>query len=260
MNRQFCLTHTVRYDECNSEGFLTPTAFLRYMQDLAAQDAEDANLSGDGNWVVKRTAITFTKPIPIHTRLQLKTYGMGFTRITAQRGYEAHIIDDRTDEAAISARTLWVYLDPRGRPTRIPDQTAQIWLPDGPQPQQPETPLPKSPESEPEIAHYSVRFSDVDLMKHLNNASAVEILDNAAWEAYAQGELTPDTTRFDILHYEIDYLDSPLFGEKLEVQSWYDFPVSGREHVRFQQITRAGNVMTRARSRWQCKAKNGGRG
>ena len=44
MNRQFCLTHTVRYDECNCDGFLTPAAFLRYMQDIAAQDAEDVRL------------------------------------------------------------------------------------------------------------------------------------------------------------------------------------------------------------------------
>ena len=35
MNRQFCLTHTVRYDECNCDGTLTPAAFLRYMQELA---------------------------------------------------------------------------------------------------------------------------------------------------------------------------------------------------------------------------------
>jgi len=35
MRRQFCLTHTVRYDECNCDSVLTPAAFLRYMQDLA---------------------------------------------------------------------------------------------------------------------------------------------------------------------------------------------------------------------------------
>ncbi len=95
-------------------------------------------------------------------------------------------------------------------------------------------------------------------MRHLNNASAVEMFDNAAWEGYAKGGITPDTMRLDILHYEIDYLDSPRFGERLEIQSWHDaFPTPGQTCTRFQQITRDGNVMVRARSRWSCSAKEG---
>ncbi len=42
MNRQFRLTHTVRYNECDCRGVLTSAAFLRYMQEIAARDAEDA--------------------------------------------------------------------------------------------------------------------------------------------------------------------------------------------------------------------------
>ncbi len=254
MNRQFCLTHTVRYDECNCDGFLTPAAFLRYMQDIAAQDAEDANLSGDGYWIVKRTTISFTTPVPIHTRLIVKTHGIGFTRITAQRGYEAYRDGEDADDPVISARTLWVYVDSRGRPMRIPEKTAQIWLPDGPRPQQPDDPLPAHPDSRPETASSTVRFSDIDPMRHLNNASAVEMLDNASWEACAKRGITPDTLHLDILRYEIDYLDSPRFGETLEIQSWYDpFPETGQTCTRFQQITREGSVMVRARSRWLCR-------
>src|SRR5215471_3214518 len=101
MNRQFCLNHTVRYDECNCYGFLTPAAFLRFMQDIAARDAKDVQLSGNGYWVIKRTVITFTAPIPIYTPLELKTYGIGFTRITAQRGYEARLVSAHSDEPLI---------------------------------------------------------------------------------------------------------------------------------------------------------------
>src|SRR5690348_6407483 len=141
MNRQFCLRHTVRYDECNCHGFLTPAAFLRYMQDIAARDAEDVQLSGNGYWVVKRTVISLASAVQIHTPLVLKTYGVGFTRITAQRGYEAYLANERSDEPIISARTLWVYVDARGRPMRLPEGTVQIWLPDGPNLQQPEVSL-----------------------------------------------------------------------------------------------------------------------
>ena len=115
------------------------------MQDIAARDAENTQLIGQGYWVVKRTVIEFHAPVRVHTRLEMKTFGIGFTRITAQRGYAAVIAGEDANKPVISARTLWVYVDPRGRPIRLPDRTGEIWLPDGPLPQQPEAPFPPIP-------------------------------------------------------------------------------------------------------------------
>jgi acyl-CoA thioesterase FadM len=251
MRREFCLAHTVRYDECNCDGVLTPRAFLQYMQDIAARDAADAQLEGDGFWVVKRTVIEFAAPIPVHTRLEMKTFGLGFTRITAQRGYEARFADQPGGEAIIAARTLWVYVDPRGRPARLPERTAQIWLPGETLAPQPEAAFPPLPTSEPELADRVVHFSHVDLARHLNNASAVEMLDDAAWEACAQAGILPDTASFAIRHYDIEYVDSPRYGAELAIQTWFEpLPIAGQEFTRVQQITRADKVMVRARSRW----------
>jgi len=255
MNRQFCLTHTVRYDECNCDGFLTPAAFLRYMQDIAAQDAEDVRLEGNGYWVIKRTVISFVTPIPIHTRLELKTYGIGFTRITAQRGYEARLASAPQDEPLVSARTLWVYVDSHGRPARLPERTAQIWLPDGVLTPQPEQPFLAFPDRLPVTTSAKVHFSEIDLMQHLNNASAVEMLDNAGWEALAGSEITPAGASFTIRHYDIEYGDSPRFGEHLEVQNWFEpYPTAGQEFTRLQHLMRESKTMVRARSRWLWQA------
>lgn len=264
MRRQFQRTHIVRYDECNCDGFLTPTAFLRYMQDIAAQDAEDAQLEGDGYWVVKRTAITFTAPVKTHTKLAISTFGIGFTRITAQRGYEAHLIADSPDQnnphpdtPVISARTLWVYVDQRGRPTRLPARTSEIWLPDGPQPQQAEPPFLTFPSTAPETSTTHVHFSDIDPMHHLNNASTVEMLDNASWEAYRKHGLTPATAHLVALGYDIEYIESPRFGEQLSIHSWFEpFPVAGQEFSTFQQIMHNEKIVARAYSRWQWSVTN----
>ena len=252
MNRQFYQTHTVRYDECNCDNVLTPTSFLRYMQEIAGLDAEDAHLSGSGYWVVKRSIISFAAPVPVHTKLNLKTFGIGFTRITAQRGYEAYSADAQAEKPIISARTLWVYVDASGRPTRLPEETVRVWLPDGPMPQQPEAPLPAFPETQPETTSAHVQFSDIDSMKHLNNAVAVEMLDNATWQIYASNDISPDTTTLSLLSYDIEYADSPRFGEQLAILSWLDMPKKEQECSRFQQITREGKVMARAYSRWLC--------
>jgi acyl-CoA thioesterase FadM len=255
MNRQFHLTHTVRYDECNCDGLLTPAAFLRYMQEIAARDAEDAQLGGEGYWVIKRTAMTFAVPIPVHTRLELTTYGVGFTRITAQRGYEAHLAAASSDEAPARARTLWVYVDPRGRPTRLPERTAEIWLPDGVRVPQPEPSFPSAPSHPPATTTAVVQFSQIDLMHHLNNAAAVEMLDDASWESLSGREITPVQARLTIRRYDINYTDSPRFGDRLEIESWFEpLAEEGQEFTRFQRITRSGKTMIQARSHWLWQA------
>jgi acyl-CoA thioesterase FadM len=255
MRRVFHLTHTVRYDECNCDALLTPAAFLRYMQDIAARDAEDARLEGEGFWVVKRSVMTFAAPVTVHTRLALKTFGLGFTRITAQRGYEVRLADEPEAEPLLSARTLWVYVDLRGRPARLPERTAQIWLPDETLAPQPEQAFPPVPSREPAQFHTLVRFSDIDLARHLNNACAVEMLDNAAWDAALRAGVTPDSASFAPLQYDIEYVDSPRFGDELLLQSWFEpFPTAGQEFTRMQQIVRADKVMVRARSRWRWQA------
>lgn len=251
MNRQFSLTHTVRYDECNCNGLLTPAAFLCYMQEIAARDAEDARLGGEGFWVIKRTVMTFNLPIPVHAQLELKTYGIGFTRITAQRGYEARQSAMPGNEALASARTLWVYVDPNGRPTRLPERTAEIWLPDGVRQPKPEPPFPAVPTHTPATTTAVVQFSQIDLMHHLNNAAAVEMLDDAGWEALAALEITPTRAKLVIRRYDIDYGDSPRFGDHLEIESWFEpMPQVGQEFTRFQRITRAGKTMIQAHSHW----------
>ncbi len=92
---------------------------------------------------------------------------------------------------------------------------------------------------------------DIDLMQHLNNASAVEMLDNAGWEVLATTEIAPATASFKIRHYDIEYNDSPRFGERLEIENWFEpYPTQGGEFSRYQHIAREGKTMVRAHSRW----------
>ncbi len=65
--------------------------------------------------------------------MNVKTYGIGFTRITAQRAYDGYLVGPEEGMPVACTPTLWVYLDKRGRPARLPEKTAQIWLPDGPE-------------------------------------------------------------------------------------------------------------------------------
>jgi acyl-CoA thioesterase FadM len=254
MLRQFHHTYTVRYDEADIYGYLTPTAFLRYMQDIAALDAEDAHVADDGYWIIKRTLVSFRQPVALLARLDITTYGMGFTRITAQRGYDARIVGSEDKEPVISARTIWVHVDARGKPSRVPARTAEVWLPNGsisPQADKPWLPFPQDP---PERIVYPVRFSDIDCIGHMNNAAYVETLDNVAWETYRQRGIIPEETTINALEYEIEYKESARLGDQLETQTWFDpSPTAGQDLNRLQLITRSGIELVRARSRWHLK-------
>ncbi len=254
MKRRFRQTYIVRYDDGDCYGFLIPAAFLHYLQDIVSLDAEDAQLGGAGYWVARRTVVNFAAPVPVHTRLELETFVIGMTRITAQRSYIARIVD--TDEPIVTARTLWVYLDARGRPARLPEQTAQIWLPEGPVPPQPESPWPTFPETPPDRSSYTVRFSDTDPMQHMNNAAYVVALDNAAWDAYAEAGLTPDAGTVQALEYDVEYVESARLGERLEIATWLDpLPIARQPFTRLQQIKRGESILVRARSRWRVDSK-----
>jgi Predicted thioesterase len=254
MQRQFRHVYTVRYDECDAYGFLTPAAFLRYMQDIAGLDAEDLHFTGDGFWIVKRTVISFAAAIPLHTQLAITTYGMGFTRITAQRGYDAHLVSDPDGEPVVKARTLWVYVDKRGRPMRMPENTVSLWLPDGPVAQLSDAAFAAVPERLPERTTTTVRFSDIDYMQHLNNAAAVELLDNAAWKSYVTADMLPTNVGMSARTYDIEYIASIPFGESVEIETWFEpFPIVDEEFSRIQQIVHGGRVAVRADSRWLCR-------
>jgi acyl-CoA thioesterase FadM len=249
MPRKFIQRYAVRYDECNLQNSLTPAAALRYMQDIAGLDAEDSPLPDNSLWVARRTVLEFHAPVPVRSEIEITTFPMGFTKVTALRAYNLHIVP--ADQPAIQGRTLWVYLDERGRPRRMPDIVAQYWLPEGNQPQREEAPFPPLPQGEPAIYHFSVPLSYLDVMAHVNNTKYVELLDDAAWSALKPFGANLATI-LTPLYYDIEYLESATLDENLEVRTWFEQkPEAGSQIGIIQQIKRGATPLVRAYSRWQ---------
>jgi acyl-CoA thioesterase FadM len=83
-----------------------------------------------------------------------------------------------------------------------------------------------------------VQFSQIDLMHYLSKAAAVDMLDDADWEALSARDITASKARLAIRRHDIDYVNSPRFGDRLEIESWFEpMPEEGQEFTRFQRIT-----------------------
>jgi acyl-CoA thioester hydrolase len=255
MAYRFKQEYRVRYDESNLHGVMSPAAVLRYLQDIAVLDAVKAELIGTGDWVARRTIMDFLTSIPVRSKVEIVTYPLGFTKVTALRGYDLLLKEVEADpQLAVRARTLWVYLDTRGKPTRITPDLLEIWVPAG------ET-LPTPPveaewppfNTQPTYTSTAtVRFSDLDVMGHMNNTAYVELLDNVAWESLVQ--TNPHSLKDELvpLHYDIEYMASAQPGDKLLIDTWIEMhPNQPAQFERLQRVQREdGTLLVRARSVW----------
>ncbi len=264
--RHFFHNYEVRYDDCNLYGLLTPAAALCFMQDIAERDAKDGQLiAAGGNWIARRTVAEFRQPVEVRATLETETFPGAFSKVTAMRNYEIRDISnfregDKRPDPAIKARTLWVYLDERGKPARIPAVFQEVWLPNGPVSAQEEAAWPDFPETPDYITSGQVRFSDLDVLGHMNNTAYVQMMDNAGWEALNAVGLLPDPDSGQLLpqNYDIEYHESAKAGETLQVHSWFQ-PILDDGPGRFerlQQVRRDDRLLLRARSVWQWQSAN----
>ncbi|MEI7554866.1 acyl-ACP thioesterase domain-containing protein [Candidatus Chlorohelix sp.] len=252
--RRFDFTYSVRFDEVDLFGYLTPASASRYMQDIARRDAAGVELPEGFNWLAKRTLIDFNRPIPACANLQTVTFPIGFSRVTAQRAYEFRLEGDNASLPAIKARTLWVYVDAKGHPARIPPEASEIWLPNGAQPQLNDPAWLPFPATAPLETNGSVLFSRLDILAHMNNTAYFEMLDDAGWGALMAAGISPLNPSGALLplHYDIEYMNIAEFGDALTILNWFSpTPSHATEFERLQQIRQRDGLVARARSRWR---------
>ncbi|MFP5256213.1 MAG: acyl-[acyl-carrier-protein] thioesterase [Acidimicrobiia bacterium] len=174
VGRVFEEARRVRLADVSPGGRLRLDAATRYLQDLSADDTADAALADAESWVVRKTVIevrTFPRYLEA---LELATWCSGIGSHYAER--RISIVGERG--GAIEAATTWVHVDQgSGRPKRVPDGFADLYGEAAAgrriKARLSHDPLP--PGGELERAPWPLRFTDFDVLQHVNNA--------AYWEA-----------------------------------------------------------------------------
>ncbi|MCL4553194.1 MAG: thioesterase [Candidatus Marsarchaeota archaeon] len=181
-SRQFELNRRVALSDTDPSGRLRIDACARYLQDVAAFDALDADISQMGNWVLRQNSI-FVSSLPSYGQeVKSKTYLTGSGRAWVER--TSIISDLGSGTRFIAARAIWVLTSlTSGAPISVPGNLYKIYGPlalqhrvnirDAKREMLPGAAKPMA---------WQIRYSDQDILSHLNNATYLEALEEVVYQ------------------------------------------------------------------------------
>jgi acyl-ACP thioesterase len=174
--RVFEEARRVRLADVSPGGRLRLDAATRYLQDLSADDTDDAALPDAEAWVVRRTVIEVQVFPRYLEALELATWCSG----TGSRWAERRISVVGQAGGRMDAATTWVHVDlATGRPRRVPEGFAAIYgEAAGGRTVTARLEHPDPPPGARSVP-WALRFTDFDVLSHVNNAAYWEAVEEA---------------------------------------------------------------------------------
>jgi acyl-ACP thioesterase len=174
--RVFSVQRRAHLGDVDAAGDVRLEALGRFLQDVATDDADDAELSeARGVWVLRSNELEIAQTPVYHETVELTTFCSGIGPRWAER--RTRLVGDRGGR--VDAAALWVFVDRRhGRPLALDDDfherygesargrrvRGRLELP----------PLPADAESRA----WPLRASDFDVLDHVNNARSLEAVED----------------------------------------------------------------------------------
>jgi acyl-CoA thioester hydrolase len=227
-------TFPVRYWECNALGQLSTVNYFRWMQEAAF--AASASVGYDwarykemGHvWLVRETDIKYLAPLKYGDTAEIKTWVLDFHRLRSRRAYE--FTSTQTSRLAAQAVTDWVYVNAETlQPTGVPDEMQKAFLPDGPPegaPPRERFPAAPMPPADVFSITRQVKWHDIDMMWHVNNAVYMTYIEEAGarlTEAHGWSveRMTEEKSAILTQRHRIEYRQAARMGEELYIATWY---------------------------------------
>ncbi len=169
--RRFTSPAQVRFADAGPDRRLRLDALTRMVQDAGNDDLADAGLDPASPWVVRRTSVWVPAAWPVLGEpLTLSTFCSGLGTRWGERRTTV-----RSPSAVVELAAVWIFLDDRGRPTRLPDAFLDVYGPSA-------ADRPTSirlrhrglrPEAAPTRPRrpWPLRSSDLDVFGHVNNTA-----------------------------------------------------------------------------------------
>lgn len=170
--RRVVRSRRVRLGDVTPSGRLRLDALARYLQDVAADDVDDAGITGA--WVLRRVALRVGRLPMFRDDVELVTFCSGTGGRWAERRTTLHAHGG----VSVESVALWVYVDGQGKPAPLEDWFFDLYgaAANGRRVGQ-RLQLPGPPD-EVTRRPWVMRATDLDVLGHVNNAIAWAVVED----------------------------------------------------------------------------------
>jgi len=167
----------VQLADGSPRGRLRLDAVARMLQDVSDEDTTDAGFPPGEPWVVRRAEVLVREFPVFRDQVELRTWCSGTGARWAERRVRIEGVDGR---GRIDAAVLWVHLDAEGRPARLPARFADLYgEAAGGRTVRARLHHDAAPPDGTPTAPFPLRATDLDMMRHVNNAVSWEPVEEA---------------------------------------------------------------------------------
>lgn len=161
----------VRLGDVTASGRLRLDALARYLQDVAADDVDDAGI--ERPWVLRRSVLRFSDLPRFRDDIELATFCSGTGgRLAERRTVVSVPLRGEEDRVAVDVAAIWVYVDEDGRPARLEDWFFDVYGSAANGRSVRGRLQHAGPGPGVERRSWPLRRSDIDVLAHVNNAIA----------------------------------------------------------------------------------------
>lgn len=208
MNELFSRVYETNYSYIDNRGYARPSFLFHIMQDAATVHAEQLRFSAralDVLWALTGVTVSLARPLLPYERVRCDTWCPGVRGVRWFRRFAFFVEDEKIGEAT----SLWVTLDPRTRrilrPNALPQNNIVFYRMEE---MSLLSPLKFSCDRVQRQDTYTVRYSDLDVNRHLNNARIVDLVS----DTLALQERTDFLSTL-----QIHYTAETVYGETLSL-------------------------------------------
>ncbi len=243
----------VRWQECGAYGIVDPIHYIYFMQEtFMAHAAEHGFTSGSElekgrAWVIRETEIEYLRPIRYGDTVKVLMQIGELRRTSVTRFYEFN--DETTGELVARSRSEFVCVNVETQlPIAIPEDVITEFFPAGIAGK----PLPRNrfPKA-PHLAHNvfqmrkKVEFRDLDMLRHVNNATYLSYMITAEIEATVMGglpwKLVMDSNESNVSRWSrVLYQGQAKIEDELEITTHFS-DIGRSSAVAHDSIVRVGD-------------------
>src|SRR3954454_9300083 len=174
--RVFRSSRRVHLGDVDATGTVRLEALAPFPQDVATDDADDAQLSeARGVWVLRSSDLEIVATPVYHEAVELATFCSGTGPRWAER--RTRIVGDRG--ALVDAAALWVFIDRiTGRPLALDDDFHDRYAASADGRRVRGRLVHDAPPDDVQWRPWPLRTSDFDVLDHVNNARSLEAVED----------------------------------------------------------------------------------